>query len=580
MAKQLETISIVAPGFYGVNTQASSVGLDQGFALEATNCVIDSFGRLGARKGYYYQTEGNTGVNLKGLHDFIDITGLHTHGAWTDTGFYIVDGANLTSVTYNGSNTINGVNWQAATLNDAAYLFDKNYEPIYFNPSTGVLDDIKNVTLEHPVTITSSGTTATVTHTAHGFATGQEVTISGCTQTEYNGTFTITVTGTNTYTYTMPNSTSSPATGTPVATWQKTDPPKGNCVLSAYGRLWVAGVDSNKSTVYWSNLVDGTDFDSGDSGSIDLTAVLVQGNDEIIALGAHSGRLIIFLKNSIVIYGDNSSTSLDPTAMTLVEIIHGTGCIARDSVQNTGSDIIFLSKTGLMSLGRLIQEKSQPERDLSRNIRDEFVRAVQQEDVTQIRSVYNPIEGFYLLYLPSFQLVYCFDMKQAMQDGSCRVTTWTGQTYNNLYMVDNAMWLAHADGIAIYSGYQDNGQSYRIKYYTNHFDFGDATRIKYLKRVGVTVIGGVNQTIYFKAGFDYSDQYRNFTATLDGGRAAEYNVSEYNESEYTSGVLADNIRTPLGGQGSVVQAGFEAVINGSKFSMQRLDIYVKGGRTY
>lgn len=506
MAKQLETISIVAPGFYGVNTQASSVGLDQGFALEATNCVIDSFGRLGARKGYYYQTEDNADINLKGIHDFVDVTGTHYHGAWTDTGFYIVDGADLNAVTYSGSNTIDGVNWQAATLNDAAFLFDANYKPIYFNPSSGVLDDIENA--------------------GHG------------------------------------------------------TPPQGNCVLSAYGRLWIAGVDSAKSTVYWSSLTVGEDFNGGDSGSLDLTGVLVQGNDEIIALGAHSGRLIIFLKNSIVIYNDNSSTSLDPTSMSLVEVIHGVGCIARDSVQNTGSDIIFLSKTGLMSLGRLIQEKSQPERDLSRNIRDEFVRTVQQEDPTQIRSVYNPIEGFYLLYIPSFKLVYCFDMKQAMQDGSCRVTTWANQTYNNMYMVDNEMWLAHADGVAIYGGYQDNGAEYRIKYYTNHFDFGDATRIKYLKRVGVTVIGGVNQKIFFKAGFDYSDQYRNFTATLDGGRAAEYNVSEYNESEYTSGVLADNIRTPLGGQGSVVQAGFEAVINGSKFSMQRLDIYVKGGRTY
>ena len=506
MAKPLETISIAAPGFFGVNTQASSVGLDQGFALEATNCVIDSFGRLGARKGYYYQTEGNTGVELKGIHDFIDVTGLHTHGAWTDTGFYIIDGADLNAVTYSGDNTLDGTNWQAATLNDAAYLFDSNYKPIYFNPATATLSDLEDA--------------------GHG------------------------------------------------------TPPQGNCVLSAYGRLWIAGVDSAKSTVYWSTLTNGADFNGGDSGSLDLTGVLVQGNDEIIALGAHAGRLIIFLKDSIVIYGDNSSTSLDPTTMSLVEVIKGTGCIARDSVQNTGTDILFLSDRGLMSLGRLIQEKSQPERDLSRNIRDEFVRAISQEDPTLIRSVYNSREGLYLLYLPSFQMAYCFDMKQTLQDGSARVTEWNNQTYNNVHMVDGQMWFAAADGVAVYSGYQDNGNSYRLKYYTNHFDFGDATRQKYLKRVAVTVIGGVNQPIYFKAGFDYNNSYRNFTTTLDGGLAAEYNNSEYNESEYTSGVIASNIRTPLGGQGSVVQAGFEAVIDGAPFSIQRLDIYVKGGRVY
>lgn len=506
MAKPLETISIVAPGFFGVNTQASSVALEQGFALEATNCVIDSYGRLGSRKGWSLETSGHTGVELQGAHDFVSVTGLHYHGVWSDTDFYIADGSTLTSVTYSGSNTLNGVNWQAATLNDAAFLFDKNYKPLYFNPSTSTLDDIENA--------------------GHGVV------------------------------------------------------PQGNTVLSAYGRLWIAGVDSNRAVVYWSDLADGTNFQSGDSGSIDLTAVLVGGNDEVIALGAHAGRLIIFCKDNIVIYGDNSSTSLDPTTMQLVEVMKGTGCIARDSVQNTGTDIIFLSKNGLMSLGRLIQEKSQPERDLTKNIRDEFVRTIAQEAPEDIRSVYNIVDGIYLLFLPSFQMAYCLDMKQVLQDGAARITTWDSQSYNNLAMIDGEMWFLTADGVGVYGGYSDNGSSYRMKYYTNYFDFGDSTRLKHLKRLGVTVIGGVNQQIFFKAGFDYSNAYRSFTATVDGGSAATYNVSEYNESEYTSGVLADNIRTPMGGSGSVVQAGFEVVINGAELSMQRLDIYVKQGRMY
>ena len=45
--KQLITTSIAAPGFYGLNTQESSVTLSSGYALEATNCVIDIHGRLG-----------------------------------------------------------------------------------------------------------------------------------------------------------------------------------------------------------------------------------------------------------------------------------------------------------------------------------------------------------------------------------------------------------------------------------------------------------------------------------------------------------------------------------------------------
>lgn len=71
---------------------------------------------------------------------------------------------------------------------------------------------------EASVTITRSGTTATVTHTAHGYATSDEVLIAGANQNEYNGVKTITVTGANTYTYTVTGSPTTPATGTIEAT--------------------------------------------------------------------------------------------------------------------------------------------------------------------------------------------------------------------------------------------------------------------------------------------------------------------------------------------------------------------------
>ena len=63
------------------------------------------------------------------------------------------------------------------------------------------------------VTITRSGTTATVAHTGHGFSSGQCIEISGALQTPYNGAHEITVTGLNEYTYTVSGSPTSPATG-------------------------------------------------------------------------------------------------------------------------------------------------------------------------------------------------------------------------------------------------------------------------------------------------------------------------------------------------------------------------------
>jgi hypothetical protein len=68
------------------------------------------------------------------------------------------------------------------------------------------------------VTITRSGSTATVTHTSHGLSSNNKVYISGADQDEYNGVQTITVTDANTYTYTVSGTPTTPATGTIVST--------------------------------------------------------------------------------------------------------------------------------------------------------------------------------------------------------------------------------------------------------------------------------------------------------------------------------------------------------------------------
>lgn len=73
---------------------------------------------------------------------------------------------------------------------------------------------------QESMTITSSGTVATVTHTGHGLATNDKVDISGVTNgSNYDGVKQITVTDANTYTYTLAATQTSPATGTITSTF-------------------------------------------------------------------------------------------------------------------------------------------------------------------------------------------------------------------------------------------------------------------------------------------------------------------------------------------------------------------------
>ena len=117
-------------------------------------------------------------------------------------------------------------------------------------------------------------------------------------------------------------------------------PPQGNEVLAAFGRLWVADFATDKSTIYWSDLLNGHAWSGGSSGSIDISEVWPNGYDEIVALAAHNGFLIIFGKDSIVIYqgADN------PATMSLADTISNIGCVSRDAVVSTGKDLIFLDR--------------------------------------------------------------------------------------------------------------------------------------------------------------------------------------------------------------------------------------------
>ena len=71
---------------------------------------------------------------------------------------------------------------------------------------------------ESVTTITRSGSTASVAHTAHGMSAGQKVVIRGAVEYEYNGAFVISNVTTNAYDYTLTGTPTTPATGTITAT--------------------------------------------------------------------------------------------------------------------------------------------------------------------------------------------------------------------------------------------------------------------------------------------------------------------------------------------------------------------------
>ena len=536
--KQLQTSSIAAPGFLGLNSQESSVQLSSGFALQAQNCIIDRYGRIGARRGWTpvnsaVNTDLGSGNAVEFIFEMTDngnstVISAGNNKLFTGTTTMTTKTVRNADNSGNATYTITGNNWQGAAIPygdgpDAishAYLAQKSHPTLVYHelPTSGGGGH------DH-----DSGT--------FGF---QQLGDVGTLPPGY-----------------------STADFTP------------NCALAAYGRIWLANITGDDQTVYFSRLLDGSDFSGGDSGSLSLNSVFPN-NDPIVALAAHNGFLIIFGRNNIAIYAN----PIDVTELTLAEFIPNVGCIARDSVQNTGTDIVFLSDSGVRSLQRVIQEKSLPFRDLSKNVRDELITNVSSETAANIKSIYYDRDAFYLLSLPATGFVYCFDTRTTMQDGSARVTRWDSLDPKAFCVSNSKELLIGKPGyIGKYYGHTDNGDAYRMLYYTNHFDFDSPTLIKILKKVGLVIIGGSGSSFAVKFGYDYSESYRAETKTLAGGTVYEYGIAEYALAEYAGGVILERVKINGVGYGTIMQIGIETDVNGNPFSIQKIDVYVKGGKT-
>jgi hypothetical protein len=299
------------------------------------------------------------------------------------------------------------------------------------------------------------------------------------------------------------------------------------------------------------------------------------GADEIQGLAAHNGFLIIFGKRQILVYQDATT----PSTMQLSDTVGGIGCIARDSIQTTGKDVLFLSNSGVRSFARTIVEKSAPLGDLSKNVRNDLIQVVATENAANIKSVYSETEAFYLLTLPTTKEVYCFDTRVQLQDGSFRVTTWDSIEPTCLLSRRNGDVLLGKNGyIGKYSTYQDHTSSYRFQYFTNHADLGAANAISLLKRLRVLVIGGTNQYLTMKWAFDFSTNYLADSAYIPTQGISEYGIAQYNIAEYSDGVALQTLSLPANGSGKIVQTGYETNINGAPMSIQRIEIQTKDGK--
>jgi len=524
MAQELRSINLVAPAFKGINTEDSPIAQDPSFAEVADNAVIDKRGRIAARKGYDVLTTTKTELGsaaIRAIGEFRD-----SGGPDNDVIFSVGNNKILS-----GTTTLTDA---SATLVSGGYtITDDNWKMVNFNDhmyffQRGYKPLVYSDSIGSLVEMDDSSVTDN----------------SGVASTMY-----------------------------------------GNEVLAAYGRLWTADFDSDKSTIYWSDLLIGHSWSGGTSGSINLAKVWPDGYDEIVALAAHNNALIIFGKHSIVVYNGADA----PATMALADTVSGVGCVDRDTVQYTGTDVIFLSHTGLRSFGRTIQEKSMPISSLSKTITKDIIALIQGE-TEFFRSVYSPEENFYLLTFTGQETTLCFDVRGTLEDGSFRATRWPGSVFTAYKRLNNGtLYIGSTAGISEYTGYSDNGSSYRFKYFSPSLTFGDPTRLKFLKKIKPTIVGANSSTVYMRFAYDFETLYKTTEFTVGNQIPAYFGINEFHGddpgdesdplSEFTKGKLTNQRSLNATGNGTTIVIGLEADINGNDLSLQEITVQALLGKT-
>jgi hypothetical protein len=427
--------------------------------------------------------------------------------------------------------------------------------------------------------------------------------------------------------------------GTSFAPHTPTNIAKGNAALSAFGRIWAS--DDTGTFLQYSALLNGDEWDylgNAGAGGFELRHVW-EGVDTIQAIREFNGTLVVFGANNIVVWSDGQGSELgmDPNSMYVVDITHGLGCYARDSVVEVDGDMWFLADSGIHSLSRVVEQRSNPLDNLSKYVHDELMARARNTYYKDIKAVYSPEERFVLFSFPDGSVgeetgsAYCFDSRSRLEDGAAIcIGKWSTLVPKSMVRHTERKELLMFCGIAnpagvlvrsfsdnacgVYAGYIDPRAEtsdpivpYQMRYATGWSDFG-VPYMKITKRLRSTMYVLGESEVSFQIWYDFNNfAYSTPTAVKVGeGSSTDYwtnpqsgtgvflpvdegiewsddpggvDAQAAKAGEWASTAVPVIVSVPgIGGTGEYVKLGVQARIAGSQLSLQELSLYTKQGR--
>lgn len=364
--------------------------------------------------------------------------------------------------------------------------------------------------------------------------------------------------------------------------------PQGGVGCAAYGRLW--GMNADGHTLQWCALGDYTNWTAGDAGSIDLHKVWPQGMDQVTAVFAFAGCLVICGLKQILLYGCQNPTvlGLDVTSLKIVDTVEGCGCISQWTVATAGgeiedSDVLFCSSIGIQSLQRLIQASgNHPIQNFTKTVRDQIVTMLASETSSAVSGYYSQTNGYYALSLPVSGYTWIADQRHIYQDEDgdqvARITRWPFAPTALVEFTNRNNYFASATvgKIQQYVAGSDDNVSFPVTLQLPWMDLGQdyASRLKALKRVGGLIYALNSTSVTFTWFVDFAQTGLSASGNVAGGTPAQWGSSQWGIDQWGGGGVLTLLNVNASGTGQYFSLQISASSD-SHFAIQQANLLAK-----
>jgi hypothetical protein len=315
-------------------------------------------------------------------------------------------------------------------------------------------------------------------------------------------------------------------------------------------RLVLSGYSANRAAISVSAPNDDEDF-AGASGAIELSV-----GDEVTGLRAFRGTLYIFCKSSIKKLVGSSASDF-----TVQDVTMNIGCLATDSIQEVGGDIVFLAPDGIRSLAATDRNDDVELASLSRPIKRILSENIAGKSSAQFSATTVREKSQYRLFVyePSYADPVSFGVIGKLNLSERLQFAWSILRGFNAYCCDSN-YLGSAEFIVF--GHPSNGYVYRQEsgntfdgatipyvYQTPFYTFGDENIRKVIQKFHLYVRQTGDLDINVSLSYNYGDSNYPRPPSVRvraASGAAMYGSAIYGLSRYTARLERKYSRNAIG----------------------------------